>query len=123
MANPKRIKDQAIRSEIGSVIKLNRLRGGLSQKELAQMSSLTREYINMIEKGERVPSDDSLKRISGAFGKKVTELVEEIGPFQERDNLHSLLLEIIDDGDIEELKQLVMFAQRLSETSKAFGTI
>jgi transcriptional regulator with XRE-family HTH domain len=45
-----------------------RIRGGLSQEELADRAGLNRNYIGMIEREENSPTVDALEQISGALG-------------------------------------------------------
>ena len=44
---------------------------GLTQKQLAQISGLTQSYISNIEKGNKHPTIDSLKKIADTIGKKL----------------------------------------------------
>jgi transcriptional regulator with XRE-family HTH domain len=45
-----------------------RIKGGLSQEELADRAGLNRNYIGMIEREENSPTVDALEQISGALG-------------------------------------------------------
>ena len=44
-----------------------RIKGGLSQEELADRAGLNRNYIGMIEREENSPTVDALEQISGAL--------------------------------------------------------
>jgi transcriptional regulator with XRE-family HTH domain len=59
---------------IGQKIKDLRLRSGLSQDDLANVSELSSRTIQRIENGETVPRGDSLKRISKALNMNVESL-------------------------------------------------
>ena len=61
-------------SELGKKIKELRLRSGISQDELSEISQLSLRTIQRIENGETEPRGDSLKRLSKAFNINVEEL-------------------------------------------------
>jgi transcriptional regulator with XRE-family HTH domain len=60
--------------ELGKKIKELRLRSGVSQEELAEISQLSLRTIQRIENGETEPRGDSLKRISKALHINIEEL-------------------------------------------------
>jgi transcriptional regulator with XRE-family HTH domain len=72
-----RIIDSKIRAKIGVVVRANRLALNMSQDELARKSGVTRVFVNLIENGKRIPSEESLTRIASCFNKKVLDLLEE----------------------------------------------
>ena len=53
-----------------------RMRKGLSQCQLAEMSNVHRVSISLYESGKKKPSVDSLKRLSVALGVSTDELLE-----------------------------------------------
>lgn len=55
-----------------------RLKGGLSQEELADRAGLNRNYVGMIEREENAPTVDALEQISQALG------VDPVVLFQDR---------------------------------------
>ena len=61
---------------MGKVIRKERLARGLSQESLADLSSLSRNYIGSIERGESSPSLISLEKIAEALGFTITSLVK-----------------------------------------------
>lgn len=61
-------------NKIGLKIKLERVKRGLSQEQLAELADLSRPTIGAIERGERSPSFDSVEAIAEAFGMPVQEL-------------------------------------------------
>ncbi|MEP7254990.1 MAG: helix-turn-helix domain-containing protein [Ferruginibacter sp.] len=63
---------------VGKKIKELRLRSGMSQDVLAEISQLSLRTIQRIENGETEPRGDSLKRISKALHVPVEELVDSI---------------------------------------------
>ncbi len=69
--NDKHIKKK---NKIGLKIKIERVKRGLSQEQLAELADLSRPTIGAIERGERSPSFDSVEAIAEAFGMPVQEL-------------------------------------------------
>lgn len=69
--NNKHIKKK---NKIGLKIKIERVKRGFSQEQLAELADLSRPTIGAIERGERSPGFDSLEAISEAFGITVQEL-------------------------------------------------
>lgn len=53
-----------------SIVKL-RIQAGLTQKQLAEISGLTQSNISNIEKGNKHPTIESLKKIADATGKRL----------------------------------------------------
>lgn len=60
-----------------SSLVLRRLRGELSQKEIAQRIGISKSAWAMYERGERVPRDDTKILISKYFDKTVSEIFFE----------------------------------------------
>jgi transcriptional regulator with XRE-family HTH domain len=58
----------------GKWLKEQRLNLGLTQKELANLLSLTEESINYFENGKRTPGLCALKKLSDFFGVSIYEL-------------------------------------------------
>ena len=50
---------------------------GLSQEELAERSGLARNYVGLLERGERNATVNALRRIGTALGVRASELVAE----------------------------------------------
>ncbi|MFB9757116.1 MULTISPECIES: helix-turn-helix domain-containing protein [Bacillaceae] len=59
--------------QIGNTIKSERLRKGLSQAELAERAELHKNFIGMIERGQRSTTISSLRKICLALGISLTE--------------------------------------------------
>ena len=53
---------------------LKKLRGEISQDEIAKQIGITKSSWSMYERGERVPSDEIKIRIANFFGKTVQEI-------------------------------------------------
>lgn len=62
--------------ELGKVIRAKRESKGFTQVELAQKSSVDRNYIGMVERGERNPSFLSLQKIAQGLGMSVDEMLK-----------------------------------------------
>ena len=57
-------------------IKEWRIKRGLSQRELADESGVSREYIARIELGQHDPTLSTLEKLANALGVKVAKLIE-----------------------------------------------
>jgi transcriptional regulator with XRE-family HTH domain len=53
-----------------------RAKRGLSQRELATLSTVSREYIARIELGQHDPTLSTLEKLAKALGVKVSKLIE-----------------------------------------------
>lgn len=62
--------------ELGLVIKAKREAKGLTQHELAEKASVDRNYVGMLERGERNPSYLSLIKIAKGLNIKVYQLIK-----------------------------------------------
>lgn len=70
------MKDEIL-IKLGSRIREIRLDKSLTQAELAERCACNRNYISMLERGERNPSYKSLVMISKGLGVKLQNLVTE----------------------------------------------
>ena len=61
---------------LGKTIRDKRESQGLTQVELAQKSGLDRNYIGMVERGERNPSFLSLLKIAHGLGLLIEEMIK-----------------------------------------------
>ena len=62
--------------ELGKIIKSKRESKGLTQLELAEKSGVDRNYIGMLERGERNPSYLSLLKIAKGLNVQVYNLIK-----------------------------------------------
>lgn len=62
--------------KLGLLIRSKRESRGLTQLELAEKSNMDRNYIGMLERGERNPSYLSLQKIARGLGIPVNQLIE-----------------------------------------------
>lgn len=60
---------------LGKQLRLQRVKNGLTQVELASKAALDRNYVGMIERGERNPSYLSLLKIAKVLNITVGELL------------------------------------------------
>ena len=61
-------------NKIGLKIKLERVKRGLSQEQLAELADLSRPTIGAIERGQKSPTFNTLEAIAKAFEISVQEL-------------------------------------------------
>lgn len=64
-------------AELGEVIKQHRLKAGLSQERLAELSGSHFTYISEIENNHRNPGIDVLRRLATAMGISLSDLIRE----------------------------------------------
>lgn len=62
---------------LANVIRLRREASRLSLNRLAELTNLSRPMIRFIEINERIPTVDTVARISRAFGISLSQLVAE----------------------------------------------
>jgi len=63
---------------VGEAIRAERLKAGLSQEQLAEKSSLARNYIGNIERAEKRISLETLVRVAKALNVKLENLVRGV---------------------------------------------
>lgn len=68
----------SISSEFGQVVRDLREKRGLSQEELADRSGLHRNAVGLIERGQRIPSVETLFALSYGLGIKASTLVAKL---------------------------------------------
>jgi transcriptional regulator with XRE-family HTH domain len=110
-----RINDSKIKAQIGPVIRSNRLALHMSQGQLGKNAALTREFVNQIENGKRIPSSESLARIASCFNKKAPDLIEEakLGEVNKRVLLAMHLKRVLETEDDETLRELIEYSKTL----------
>ncbi|MFD3448402.1 helix-turn-helix domain-containing protein [Microbacteriaceae bacterium 4G12] len=62
--------------EIGSTIRDERVRNGLSQAKLAEQANLHKNFIGMVERGQRGATVDSMQKICLALGLTMSEFFQ-----------------------------------------------
>jgi len=68
---------EAIISKLTQKLREERMRQGLSLAELARRSGLSHTMVMRMEKGERLPTIDTLLRITEALGCELGRLITE----------------------------------------------
>jgi transcriptional regulator with XRE-family HTH domain len=69
---------------LANVIRQRRMANKLSLNQLAELTNLSRPMIRFIENNERVPTVDTVARISRAFGISLSQLVVEAENFLDK---------------------------------------
>ena len=84
-AVPSAAADEGDRSEVqvAKAIRNLRLRGGLSQRQLALRMGVPRTYVSKIENEKATPTLSSLARLAQALEVSVPDLLRECGPSRE----------------------------------------
>jgi transcriptional regulator with XRE-family HTH domain len=62
----------------GQVIRRRRERANLSQEDIADEAGLSRNYVGMLERGERAPTIIVLRQLAVALGTTMSSLVQEL---------------------------------------------
>ena len=65
------------RHNIGKIIRVERLRHGWTQEELAEKIDIHPSFVGQMERGLKAASLDTLKRLSAIFGIKTADLLKE----------------------------------------------
>jgi transcriptional regulator with XRE-family HTH domain len=63
-----------LRKQFGARLREIRQAQDLTQEELAEKASVSLNFLNLIERGQRGPSFDSLERLARALKRPVAEL-------------------------------------------------
>jgi len=71
------VRRDHILSRFGKTLRELRTERGLSQEKLAEMAGLDRNYVGMIERGERNPAVVNIVKIAKALGVAPGELLRD----------------------------------------------
>lgn len=63
-----------LRKQFGTRLREIRLAQEMTQEQLAEKASVSLNFLNLIERGQRGPSFDSLERLASALRQPVAEL-------------------------------------------------
>lgn len=63
-------------TKFGNKVRLERVKQGLSQEQLAAKAGVHRTYIGMIERAEKNITLENIEKIAKALGKKPKDLLE-----------------------------------------------
>lgn len=70
---------RALARALGQVIRKRRHARGLSQEALAELAGFHRTQVGFLERGERIPSVETVVSAANALGTKASELLRAIG--------------------------------------------
>ena len=73
--------------EFGRLVRHVRLREGLSQERVGELSGLHRNYIGAIERAERTPSIVAADRLAKALGTTLAEIFDELEREREEEDV------------------------------------
>lgn len=68
----------SLQQRFGKVLRRRREAIGLSQEALASQAGLHRNYVGLLERGQRMPSLLVIQRLAKALGSLMAEVVGEI---------------------------------------------
>lgn len=88
--------DRDSRKRIGDQISSHRNRRGYTQARLAELCSLSTEYISALECGKRSPSLRGLLRIARSLETSVSELLIDLGHGPDRVRIKTQIHELVD---------------------------
>lgn len=67
----------AIAIKFGQAIRDCRQRRGLSQESLADLAGISRGFLGEIERGEAVPSLETMQKLADALGERLSFVIEQ----------------------------------------------
>jgi transcriptional regulator with XRE-family HTH domain len=67
-----------LQREFGRLIRRRREAAGLTQETLADEAGLHRTYISLLERGQRAPTIEVLRRLAKAFKTTMTAIIAEL---------------------------------------------
>ena len=92
----------------------------LNQEDFGLRLNLTKNYISLIETGNRIPSDRTISDICREFNVNEDWLKNGTGDmYKEKDGSFSELLVELEDSDDDFIKSLITVYMRLDEDSKS----
>ena len=90
---------------VGFNIKRLRQRKGLSQEEMAEMLSLSKNYISLLENGIKFPSADTLSKLSSVLDTECS--VFFVDSASDAKNISSRITYLIEDSVRREIESLI----------------
>lgn len=67
-----------LQRQFGIVLRRQREAAGLSQEALAAQANLHRNYVGLLERGQRMPSILVVQQLASALGTTLSELLAEV---------------------------------------------
>jgi transcriptional regulator with XRE-family HTH domain len=74
----KKVTKANLQREFGRLIRRRREAAGLTQETLAHEAGLHRTYISLLERGQRAPTIEVLRRLAKAFKTTMTAIIAEL---------------------------------------------
>lgn len=112
------------RELIGRRIKEARHKLGLTQEELGERARLHYSYIGQVERGNKIPSLKTLKKIAQALNIKLEVLLED-SPEKEISPQHLLAQELmatIKNSPPEDIKMYIRIIRQIQNRLREMGT-
>ena len=109
-----------ILSKLGSRIREERKKVGLTQEKLAECVELSTDYIGYIERGKQAPYLKTLEKIAAALGIEVYELFIFRGVQQGDEHktaLHELTI-LLHDKSTEDIEFVTLILKQIFEKTK-----
>ncbi|ANS76341.1 hypothetical protein AWM70_18635 [Paenibacillus yonginensis] len=92
---------------IGDRVRNYRKRRGISQEELAHLSSFSVSFIGEVERSEKSPSMDNLYRICCALGITIQELFDHVQPSSQSKEAE-IISDIVNKIQVLQTKDLIL---------------
>ena len=67
-----------LQRRFGKLLQRKRLEADLSQEALAEKAGVHRNYVGLLERGQRMPSILVVQRLAGALGTTMSALLAEV---------------------------------------------
>ncbi len=72
------VKRNSVAAYFGEILRLHRIRAGISQEDLGERAGLHRTEIGLLERGERVPRADTVVKLASTLSIRPGELLDGI---------------------------------------------
>jgi transcriptional regulator with XRE-family HTH domain len=97
---------------IGLRIKKLRLSKDISQERLAEIMGISPKYLSNIERGKENPTLDIFMKLANALKVEVSEVFNYSHEKSSKE-LRQMVLDLIKDGDVDQLKLLARVAEAI----------
>lgn len=95
--------------DVGSFIKLQRERGEMSIRKLAELADVSNPYLSQVERGLRRPSADILQQVANALRISVESLYVRAGILPDEERAVSTVSEAIEhDPDLTDEQKMAL---------------
>ena len=69
---------QKLEQLFGRILRRRREKAGFTQEDLGHKAGLSRNYVGMLERGERTPTLTALRQLARALGTTMSSLIQEL---------------------------------------------